>query len=209
MHESCLARAARQTPAVVLGLLLRPYSLGHELALIRENNPLWEIDTASAGQLAEAVWICGSTWNELRPSWWNLFKARIWMRRVSAKKGRFGKPTPPRFDFEQELKKFVAYRNEGSLEFPIDDSLDTTESGGTSRTPGAPFLLRLHMFLTMRRGKSDAAAWDFPYGLAKMEWCSFWESETGRLKIYNHEDAEHDAMVREGDALLEKEKSNG
>lgn len=40
MHEPLLSRAAAPTKTVVLGLLMRPYSLGHELFLLREDNPM-------------------------------------------------------------------------------------------------------------------------------------------------------------------------
>lgn len=66
--------------------------------------------------------------------------------------------------------------------------------------PGAPFLLRLYQFLVTHLGVSEAAAWDYPYGFAKMQWQTYWESEGG-LDLYNAHEAEFDAYVAQQEAL--------
>lgn len=203
MHEAALARAARPTPAVILGLPLKPYSLGHELSLIRENNPLHELDTASAGQLAEAVWICSCSWKELSGSDWLIgLKLWIWRQRMRLRK----------FEFDKELANFIVYRQLGSIEFPIAEAVSTSGAVESQpRTPGAPFLLRLQQFLMIQFRLSENQAWDYPLGMAKLRWCAFWEEQAG-LKIYNREDAAHDAFVMEQEALGKEQleaKQNG
>ena len=114
MHEALLARAARPAPAIVLGLLMRPFSIGHHVLLIREGNPLAESNDASAVKVAEAALICSQSWEEnARMPFDPLigFKLWIWKRRVKAKIGNMA----------AELLNFIQYRNEGSLEFPISE----------------------------------------------------------------------------------------
>jgi hypothetical protein len=188
MHEAAFAAAALPTPTVVLGLLLRPYSLGHELFLIRENNPavLPGVDAIKPKDLTQAALICCQSFAEceaMKRDWLLGFKLWIWEKRVERNSG------PGRF--EKERQAFVEYRQSGCLEFP-ESNIEETESG---RTPGAPFILRLHHFV-MSLGKSEAAAWDYPFGLSKMRQQAFYESE-GRYKIYNSHDAGFDRYVEE------------
>src|SRR5688572_32977901 len=79
MHELFLARAALPAPTVCLGMLLRPYSLAHELWLIREHNALVGVQPSGCPDtlkrelqrelqqaLPAAVLICSQTWAQLR-----------------------------------------------------------------------------------------------------------------------------------------------
>jgi len=186
MHERLLSEAARPTPQVVLGMLLRPYSLGHELWLTKLGNPLAESSECTPRELAEAVLICSQSWREnerMAFDFWIGLKLKIWKHRVG------------RMNLVEETKKFVAYRNNGSMEFPI--SVVEEPSRGTSpRIPGCPFLLRLQQWLMLTLRLSEAEAWDYPYGMAKCRWACHWEQEGG-LKIYNAHDAEFDRFVEE------------
>ncbi len=58
MHSPLLAQAALPAPTVVCGMLLRPFSLGHELLLIRENLQS-AICRQQLDSLCGAVLICG------------------------------------------------------------------------------------------------------------------------------------------------------
>ena len=89
MHEPLFARAARPAPAIVLGLLLRPFSIGHATLLHREDNPLAEGFESTPEQLAEAALICSQTWAEsLKMPFDPLISLKLWLwRRRSTSKG--------------------------------------------------------------------------------------------------------------------------
>lgn len=185
MHEALLAQGALPAPTYVFGMLMRPYSLGHELQLLRESNPLVSGGGANAKRedLAQAVLICCQSFEECRRmhlDWFLPLKVWLWRRRVK------------RFPTEPHIRAFVEYRETGSLEFPLSEGLKPGRS--TPRYPGAPFLLRLYQFVAINLGVGHATAWDYPYGLAKMQWAAYWEQEGG-LEIYNWVDAEHDTFV--------------
>ena len=198
MHEPLLAQAALPAPVKVLGLTLKPYSLGHELFLIREGNPLVTTapESAKPHDIAEAALVCCQTFEECRRMHrdrWIGLKLKLWRRRIR------------RADYDLARAAFLEYRNAGSIEFPLSDIARPDKP--TSRAPGAPFLLRLHQFLMAKLHKTEAEAWDYPLGLAKCHWECFWESEGG-LDIYNAADAEFDRFVAEQEAKA-KEAVNG
>lgn len=197
MHEAALAQAALPAPTVVLGLLLRPYSLGHELFLIREGNCVGNAVASIGGKppemrdLVEAVLICCQTFAEAKAmnrDWFFELKMKLWGRRLK------------KVDVAVELGKFRAYLDQGSLEFPIS-RMPRPGVRTSGRMAGAPFLLRLHQFLVTRLGLNEAAAWDYPYGLAKMQWSAYWEAEGG-LDLYNEHEEQFDAFVAAQEALL-------
>src|SRR5947207_11564756 len=115
MHEPLYARAARPAPAIVLGLLLRPFSIGHQTILIREGNPLAEGFDATGPQLSEAALICSQTWAEsLRMPFDPLITLKLWLWR--RRSGKLFKT------LSAELTSFLEYRDFGSLELPISDT---------------------------------------------------------------------------------------
>lgn len=201
MHEAALARAAQPATAVVLGTRLRVYSLGHELLL--SSRP--DLDLSRYEDLEHIVLICCQTWAEYSsPEFWAGLKARLWRWRT----WQWRLPVM-RERIQEEARKFIAYRTEGSLEFPLSEIARAGRNLTGVRWPGAPFFLRLHHFLTAHLGKSESQAWDYPFGLAKMHWAAFYEGE-GSLDIYNAHDAEFDRFCAEEDALASgKEAANG
>ncbi len=189
MHDSLLARAARPAPAIVLGLLMRPFSIGHHILLVREGNPLADSNDASAVKVAEAALICSQTWEEnarMQFDWLIGFKLWLWKQRLK------------RMDIPSELLNFVQYRNAGSLEFPMSDRPRPGQSS-TRRPPGTPFAIRLQQFLMSTLHLSESQAWDYPLGLAKMRWQTHWEEQDG-LDVYNVHDAEFDRFIMEQEA---------
>ena len=193
MHESLLYRAAAPVPSVVMGLLLRPYSIGHDLRLTGLGNPLHNSDSATPRQLSEAVLICSQGWRETERMPWDFmlrFKLALWRRRCRG------------MDAKAELEKFIRYRNEGSLEFPPSEIQDPSRSGST-KVAGSPFALRLHHFLMFHLRLTEAEAWDYPLGLAKCRWGCYWE-EYGGSSIYNEIEASADAYARKMDAEAER-----
>jgi len=202
MHEAALARAAQPATVVVLGTRLRPYSLGHELLLNAR-----DLDLSCFEDLETAVLICCHSWQEYSaPDFWAGLKARLWKWRTS-----HWRLSTARQQVRSEGKKFIAYRQEGSSEFPLSDLIMPGRNCTGSRWPGAPFILRLHRFLMERVGKTEEQSWDYLFGLAKMHWAAFYEAE-GSLNIYNSHDAEFDRYYDEQEALAgrpSKEGANG
>src|SRR2546421_6679103 len=91
MHEPLLAQAALPARSIILGMVLRPYSLGHELFLLREQNPLATVYSfGQAGQvrpqdLAQAILICCQSFSECRAMVQDRFlglKLWVWRRRL-------------------------------------------------------------------------------------------------------------------------------
>lgn len=194
MHETLLARAAKPAPVVVLGLLMRPFSIGHQLLLQRESNPLAESNQAPPVKLIEAALFCSQTWRENEKMPFDPFinfKMFLWGLRLRPRLRKF---------LALEMASFTAYRDAGSLEFPISDR-PRPDSGASEprRPPGTPFLLRLQQFLMVTFHLSEAQAWDYPFGLAKMRWLCHWEEQDG-IDVYNHHDAEFDRYVAEQEA---------
>jgi hypothetical protein len=186
MHEAAYSQAALPAPARVLGLNLKPFSLGHELFLIREQNPLSvALGNNNVGALVAALpaaaLFCSQSFEEIHAmnsDRWIGLKMKLWNRRLK------------RFNFGKELAIFLEYRSRGTMQFPSE--APTNEKG---RPFGAPLLLSLHQFI--RRGtRTDAEAWNYPYGLAMMHYGAWLESE-GRLKIKNAYEAEHDRAFEE------------
>lgn len=193
MHEAAFARAALPATTQVLGMVLRPYSIGHDLFIQRE-----ALESPTNANLIQSVLICCHGWTEARRlsgDWLLGLKLRIWGRRLR------------KVDWPREREKFEQYRIEGCLEFRLSEIIRPGRAP-RSRPPGAPFLLRLHQFLVTRLHKTEAEAWDYPLGLAKMQWAAYWEEEGG-LQIYNWEDAEHDAFVAKMEAEEQAELKGG
>jgi hypothetical protein len=187
MHEGLLAQAALPAPTVCLGLLLRPYSLGHELLLFRNESPF--VTRARPSQLEDliaAAMICFQTWEENQRMYQDRllrFKTWLWRRRIS------------KMAWQLDLAAFNAYRADGCLEFPLSE-IGRPDRGPSPRTPGAPFILRLQQWLMRTLNLTEPAAWDYPLGLATMRWECHWEQEGG-LDIYNWSESEHDRAVAE------------
>ena len=183
MHEAALARAALPAPTVCLGMLLRSYSLGHELWLIRESNSVLR---GTHDGLPAAVLICCQSWNQLQTMRSDPLlglKLKVWGWRTRR----------ARLNIETELAKFNAYREEGLLEFPISQ-VPRSDRGPAPRLPGTPFILRLQQWLMVHLRLSEDEAWDYRVGLAKMRWAAHWEQEGG-LNVYNAYEAEEDAFI--------------
>lgn len=219
MHDAVLAQAALPAPAVVLGMLLRPYSLGHELWLVREESPFLfgnAGDPRLKTALPAAVLICSQSWNELsvmRRDWLLSLKLWVWRRRINRISYANSREFSPRKKnrrelasirvkpyLEAELAKFIAYREAGLQEFPLSD-IARSDRGPSPRQPGAPFILSLQQWLMLKFRLSEAEAWDYPAGLAKMRWAAYWESEGG-LDIYNAHEAEFDEFVARNEAKI-------
>lgn len=178
MHEPLLALAALPAPTIIQRTTLRPYSLGHELILIRERNAFIFGGDPTRKDLIQAVWICVNTWQEnarAHDEFLAPIKARLIARRFR------------KCNLSQCIQEFRQYLESGSLELPLSDIPRSQKDQAPSRFPGAPLILRLHAFVMTHLRKSEAEAWDYPVGLAKMRWAAHWEQEGG-LDIYGPHD---------------------
>lgn len=178
---------------------MRPYSLGHELHLLRESNPFLSGvgENAKREDLAEAVLICNQTFEERRRMSSDLLlplKLGAWRWRMRGS------------DWKSQVQAFIEYRQDGMRELPPSNTPRPDSSPG--RSAGAPFILRLYQFLVVEMHvptiyqhpitREVLTPWDHPYGLAQMQFAAHWE-ERGSFDIYNQQDAIHDAAQRDLD----------
>src|SRR2546426_11127910 len=99
MHEALLSRAALPAPAIVLGLRLRPFSLGHYLWLEREQISDLQISNLKSAieSLPAAVLICSQSWTQLTrvPGFDPLLSLKMWLwGRAIRKASKVGRVTP-------------------------------------------------------------------------------------------------------------------
>jgi hypothetical protein len=187
MHEPLIAQAALPAQVLICGIPLKPYSLGHELFLIREQSPFVNGGQILPSDLFFAVWICSSTFAECKTasqSWTYLLKLWLLKRRVA------------KCNVEREAKAFREYQENGGLQLPLSDIPKPGEPKG--RSMGSPFILLLHDFVCTRYHLTLNQAWDFPAGEAKCRWMA-WRELEGSLEIYNEDNAAIDAKIQEAD----------
>src|SRR4051812_47664580 len=110
MHEPLLAKAALPAPTRICGIPLRPYSLGHELFLIRESNPFAVGGPILPGDLQEAIWICAMTFKACRRAHASL----MYLPALMALKWRVGRSVK-RGHIIGDISAFRAYRADGCL----------------------------------------------------------------------------------------------
>lgn len=200
MHEAALARAALPPTRICLGLLLRPFSLGHFVVLLRRgvlddqfNIRIWD--------LPGAVLVCSQNWREntQQDDRWLGLKLRLWSWRSR------------KADAKAELDIFGDYLKQGTLELPLSEVTMVNGENKVARPPGTPLVLILQQWLMTHFGLSEERAWDYPFGLAKMRWACHFEGE-GTLHVYNAQDASFDQYAAAMDAkeaarAQEKEES--
>ncbi len=194
MHERQLARAAYPKQAVILSVALRPYSLGHQLLLVREENAFAPESTAEPTHydLALAVFICSNSWAQnikAQTEWLTGLKLSLLRWRIREK------------NFLREawaFRQYQAFSDRGFRPSEITDP-DRTKS---TRVLGAPPILRLAQFMQVVMRKTEVEAWDYGCGLALMQWQTFYEAE-GLLDIYNELEAGHDDYVAQQEKLKE------
>lgn len=195
MHEAALAQAALPVPSRILRLPLLPYSLGHELFLIRCGNPLVclsepEFDQLPIARQIEAISLaalaCCQTWREnttQRHRW-------LWLWHFLNR----------RANWALAIADFRNYREAGGLAFKAE--LPSGEHTGPVRFLGAPELLILYQFILAHIPASQwptPCAWDFPLSLARMhKQCA--DEQAGGLEIYNYRQWAHDKYVAEQEA---------
>lgn len=211
MNDHAFADAARPTQVVCLRLPLRPYSLGHEILLLQQRNPLLTLSLTAFGELSfadqrkaiiRAVLICSNSWRQnQQPQKW------LWLWRWKLKK----------IDWRVELVELRNYLFASKTSFPgPDPEADTICAKAIGYTPlkenrgrasGAPLMARLLQFvsgLDISRFGAECF-YDFPFALANMLYETALEAE-GAARIENQDELEEKEHLRKmrADAAAER-----
>jgi hypothetical protein len=184
-HEISFVDAVIQPEVRVLGLKLKPFSIGHEVLLLRGRNPL--------------VILTGKQFNVFTPE--SQYKAiqdatlichNSWLKNHRPQRGLgFWKWRIRKMDHGQALVDFANYRAAGST-FPRGPSKEAVaalyKDDEPGRFLGAPFLCRLYQFIIGLPDREirihGKTAFDFPLGLATFLYMSKLEQDGG-CKIEN------------------------
>lgn len=193
-HASFLAAIA--IPQFCIGKRLKPYSIGHQIALKATDNAFvqdlhlpQELRPVPAfPDLIEAAFICSRSFEEGQRqlySGWLPFQMKFWATMAG------------RFDIFYEIQNFqrvVADANEIVDANKIHD--------GSTFTPVSPWENRLRIWL-LRQGlaKSQSEAWNYPLKLALIDEATTGEAE-GKVSLFSDVDAE---LMRVAKSMDEKE----
>lgn len=189
MHDIPFADSTQPAAVSVLKLLMLPYSVGHELTLLVQRNPLVFLSQGDFGELSgndqraaiiAAADVCCQSWAEYhgRYTGWERFKI--------ARKWRQWRRVLDRADYGEAIESWRKYRADGSLTFPMEEMPD---AGAEFRYLGQPEMASLLNFLQITCRLTEEQAFDYPLGLARMRRLAWLESE-GSARITNATDAE-------------------
>lgn len=169
---SAYARAAIPDPYRILGLRLRPLSLGH-LLLLQRFNCAFLADlptTVTKADLLLGVLICS-----MRPdAFLDFLESRGFVRAVA----EWGKKIK-KFDFAAKAELFRQYLST-ALQEPEYIALQPGSDEGD-------WVQSLKLTLTTRLGYTDAEAWELPISKALAEYYKLAEAE-GLLRVLTPED---------------------
>lgn len=218
MHEFSVADAFRPAPAAVLGLPLEPYSIGHELLLLRRRNAFLTLSAYDFAALEfwkqlhaihELIWICSDPYSARdrfeQPSWfavglrWNEWKRRRWVKRQ--------KHLLPE-DYALAEADVRNYLNEAHpiIPTPGKHAIDVLypEDNSKGRAFGQPLLISLyHFVIDLPAQERPACAWDYPF--ARAMWLFFGKLESnGAFRIENFDERDEQSVMDE----LNEERAN-
>lgn len=205
MHDLAFAFAARPAQCVIFKLLMLDYSIGHEILLLREQNPLVTLSPDGFSNLSRdgqkesiirATLTCSQTWeqNKIPPKWMRLWGWAIRNR-----------------DRIQAIADWQNYRMSGSLYPPTPDAESDVIANGDEdnrkgRELGGPFLARLLNFVSgLPERDFKGSAFDFPLGLATFLYFSEMEVK-GEMRIENTKESEVRSEMAAHRAAIAKEK---
>lgn len=203
MNPFLFADAAISKPEKILGLWLRPYSIGHEILLTSERNALVITTPETFSTLKEsdgcfavirAVLIC----------------SRNHADNLAAAKSKFPDKIYSKADFEKAVAEFRLYRDKGStFPNPPDREAEAIANAGSNddggRQLGSELMPRLINFLCFRaEALGYGNVYDIPYGLALNLFFTDLEME-GRLKIENDRERQCRKELDEHMAAIKKE----
>jgi hypothetical protein len=192
-HDIAFVDSVVQAPVRVLGLNLRAFSLGHEIILIRQRNPIVSLTSQQFSELPQeqqaaaiqnAALVCYRSWEEnQRPEKW----VWLWLWKIR------------KLDHGKALSDFLSYRYDGSSfpPAPSEAARTVTKSDREeARLLGSPFLCRLYSFISQLPDREIRAfgtsAFDFPLGFASFIYMSHLEME-GSAQVENAKEAQIEA----------------
>jgi len=193
MAEVDYLLAALPDRFVIMGQLLRPFSLGHLMILKRMGNVFVEsgkrITLADFDHLVSGVLVCSHTYDAANELLQNPKLPKIvkqWGKRL----GKFNIPA--------KMREFAAYIKGGCTrpEMAIPD--------GNGCTPGAPFLQRLKIVLQTELNHTESEALNKPFGLAIHDYCALFEINRA-IRILTDEDKQAADELAAEAKRLEKE----
>lgn len=162
-----------------MGLPLLAYSIGHEIILWRENNPLVTRERDVLREdVAAAAFVCCQTWEESQSAGWlyNFIRIKAWNFRTR------------KLNAATEALKFDAYRRE-ALSLP-HHYMGNMPKGTAVRMTGTPMIFQLFRFV-MGLGYTEAQARNYPLAMARWHWLASEESK-GNLCV----ESEYDAHIK-------------
>lgn len=191
MHDAAYARAARPALRRILRLPMLHYSIGHEIILQSQENPLVTLTEAEFNDLPiarqinaiiRAALVCSRTWdgNSQPERWLGLWS---WTIRNT--------------DWPLEIAEFRIHRAAGStaptITAPEFSDTPVDEDAPKGRSIGSPLLARLVNFLRAQdsglRTQNSGLVEDYPLGRALFEYFASME-EQGRIHIENADEQE-------------------
>lgn len=190
MQSQAFAAAVRPALRRILRCNLRDYTIGHEIILISENNPLLWVpeyfDTlplnTRANAVQRAVSICSRNWSENQSPDKNQW---LWFWLIR------------KCDRIDACKEFVSYRATGST-IPQMKPSNSSESDAQ----GSPFVARLLDYGSLRFGER---VYDVPLG--QLQWMYFANAESdGRCKVKNSIQLQIDSEMKQHEEDYDREQ---
>ena len=192
MHELAFANSFRPPEQILFGVKMENYSIGHELALVRQGNPLATYTAKSFSELptiakrlalAMAIEVCGNVRSLFRK--WRL---AFLIHRLSDE------------SLSYAIEAFDTYRRFGSEDLPMQKM--PRQHGVPFHYFGAPELARLINYVadhhqTLIAVHFGGSPLNFPVGLARVLYSTQLETD-GAIWIKNAQDMAHDAPKKEG-----------
>jgi hypothetical protein len=208
--EADYLQAALPEPVVILGQVLKPFSLGHRKILLSKDNAFVRHADPTIGDLVFGVFVCCQTYEEcldsfdrgvVMPQRWLARALRFDAKRIRVDQWLFewGKLFN-KIDVKAEMLAFADYISKGSLR-AREHATDPGPSMGTC------YLQSVQLVLTGKLGHSLSEALNKPWGEAMQDYQAYWEME-GRLQLFSPEDEEHLRLVHEREAEIAKEAGN-
>jgi len=191
MHEELFSNAFQPPSVKVFGLALENYAIGHEMALIREGNPLATYGKISFEELSEdakrlslimAMEICGKGKF--------LAKFRFTLAASQAKAA----------ELDKGIESFRAYRSAGSQDLP--QTKMPRQQGVPFRYFGAPGLASLINYVASNhslliQSHFGGSPLNFPLGLAQILYSTHLEA-TGSIWVKNQQEIDREAPRKPG-----------
>jgi len=193
MPEADYLLAALPDRFIILGQLLRPFSLGHLMILKRLNNAFVsgaeKITLADTDDLISGVLVCSNTYEEANETLQDP-KLPGLLNQWGEKLGEF--------DILQKMREFSDYVTKGCTR-PL---LALPDEDGT--TPGAPFIQRLKIVLQSELNQSESEVLNKPFGLALHDYFAFFEIKKA-VRILTQEDIETSSTLEQLAKEMEKD----